>query len=82
MEVFSNREVFLFGKAQPDGIWADAVWLKRPDLTETPQELWHNKKPFASVVIPKDTGQVHTEILLPYAEETPLANQAEAAHRN
>lgn len=68
MLVFSNRDVFVLGQATNEGIQADVVWLKQKDIAGTDQELWDTlaKTIEGRFTIPKDTGQVHTDILLPY----------------
>lgn len=76
LQVFSNRDVFVIGEIAEDGLYANAVWLKRETIAGTSQELWHNKAKYGVVAIPNHTAQVHTQILLPYV------NPVEATARN
>ena len=75
MLVLSNRDVFLLGEVTNDGIQAVAIWLKDKAIAGTNQELWNRLEStvHSSVHIPKQTAQVHTDILLPYVETTSLA---------
>lgn len=76
MESFGNRDVFLIGSKQDNGLKAEMLWLKTDNLFGTKQIIYShaNNERLGLFSIPKAIDQIHIDTFLPYAYLASLEN--------